>query len=184
MIAIVTPSEVRHGDRDSWSCCCLGLSAAPARALAGAACDVRPRLTRAWGVRDLDRHEGRGGALAGADLRLARQVPPSEADGAFALCDWVATAADVLTPVYEDLKAAALGSAVIHTDDMIVPVQDRERTQTRDGRLWGVSVQGQHGFDPVHLRERGCQYDSRRIAHLGRQNRYQRRRRLPPQGLI
>jgi transposase len=52
------------------------------------------------------------------------------------LCDWVATAADLLTPVYEDLKTVVLGSAVIHTDDTIVPVQDRERSQTRDGRLW------------------------------------------------
>jgi transposase len=39
------------------------------------------------------------------------------------LCDWVATAADVLTPVYADLKTLVLGSAVIHTDDTIVPVQ-------------------------------------------------------------
>ena len=52
------------------------------------------------------------------------------------LCDWVATAAAVLTPLYEDLKAAVLTSKVIHTDDTVVPVLDRHRTETREGRLW------------------------------------------------
>jgi hypothetical protein len=37
MIAIITPVEVTHGDRDSWGCPGLVLSAAPVRALAGAA---------------------------------------------------------------------------------------------------------------------------------------------------
>jgi transposase len=52
------------------------------------------------------------------------------------LCDWVAAAADLLAPIYEDLTASVLGSRVIHTDDTTVPVQDPARTQTRDGRLW------------------------------------------------
>ena len=52
------------------------------------------------------------------------------------LCDWVAAAADLLAPIYADLKAGVLGSQVIHTDDTTVPVQDATRTQTRDGRLW------------------------------------------------
>jgi transposase len=52
------------------------------------------------------------------------------------LCDWVAAAADLLEPIYEDLTASVLGSQVIHTDDTTVPVQDPTRTQTRDGRLW------------------------------------------------
>jgi transposase len=52
------------------------------------------------------------------------------------LCDWVAAAADVLTPLYEDLKAAVLTSTVLHTDDTVVPVLDRNRTDTREGRLW------------------------------------------------
>src|ERR1700693_630381 len=51
------------------------------------------------------------------------------------LGDWVAMAADVLTPVYDDLKASVFASKVIHTDDTVVPVQDRARPQTRDGRL-------------------------------------------------
>lgn len=35
------------------------------------------------------------------------------------LCDWVATAAGVLTPIYDDLKAVVLTSKVIHTDDTV-----------------------------------------------------------------
>jgi transposase len=65
------------------------------------------------------------------------------------LCDWVAMAADVLTPVYEDLKASVLASNVIHTDDTVVPVQDRELPQTRDGRLW-VYVGDGHPADLVY----------------------------------
>jgi len=52
------------------------------------------------------------------------------------LCDWVGEAAALLAPVYDDLKASVLASTVLHTDDTTVPVQDRARTQTRDGRLW------------------------------------------------
>jgi transposase len=52
------------------------------------------------------------------------------------LCDWVAAAADLLTPLYADLKARVLASQVIHTDDTVVPVLDRQRPDTRDGRLW------------------------------------------------
>ena len=52
------------------------------------------------------------------------------------LCDWVAAAADLLAPLYEDLKATVLTSKVLHTDDTVVPVLDRDRTDTREGRLW------------------------------------------------
>ena len=52
------------------------------------------------------------------------------------LSDWVAAAADLLAPLYADLKARVLASQVIHTDDTVVPVLDRERPDTRDGRLW------------------------------------------------
>jgi transposase len=52
------------------------------------------------------------------------------------LCDWVAHGAALLQPLYDDLKTLVLGGKVIHTDDTAVPVQDAERTHTRDGRLW------------------------------------------------
>ena len=65
------------------------------------------------------------------------------------LCDWVAAAADLLTPLYEDLRTAVLASKVIHTDDTVVPVLDRERTATREGRLW-VYVSDGHPADLVY----------------------------------
>jgi transposase len=52
------------------------------------------------------------------------------------LCDWIAEAATLLEPVYGDLKASVLASPIVHTDDTPVPVQDPERTTTREGRLW------------------------------------------------
>jgi len=65
------------------------------------------------------------------------------------LCDWVATAAGVLTPIYDDLKARVLTSKVIHTDDTVVPVLDPDLPQTRDGRLW-VYVGDGHPGDIVY----------------------------------
>lgn len=59
------------------------------------------------------------------------------------LCDWVASAADLLTPLYEDLKATVLTSTVIHTDDTVAPVLDRDRTETREGRFWVYVGDGQ-----------------------------------------
>jgi len=59
------------------------------------------------------------------------------------LCDWVAAVADQLSPLYADLKAGVLASPIIHTDDTIVPVLDRERTDTREGRLWVYIGEGQ-----------------------------------------
>ncbi len=53
-----------------------------------------------------------------------------------------AAAADLLTPVYEDLKANVLASAVLHTDDTPAPVLDRTRTETRPGRLRGYVGDG------------------------------------------
>jgi transposase len=52
------------------------------------------------------------------------------------LGDWVAAAAALLEPVYHDLKQSVLAGKVVNTDDTAVPVQDTERTTTRDGYLW------------------------------------------------
>jgi hypothetical protein len=65
------------------------------------------------------------------------------------LCDWVAEAAELLAPIYRDLQASVLASKVVHTDDTPVPVQDHERTRTRDGRLW-VYVGDGHPADIVY----------------------------------
>jgi transposase len=67
-----------------------------------------------------------GDIFARHGVALARQT----------LCDWVADAATLLEPVYDDLKARVLAGKVVQTDDTTVPVQDRERPTTRDGRLW------------------------------------------------
>jgi transposase len=83
---------------------------------------------------------------AGVQLPRATRLPLHRQSEIFArhgvslarqtLCDWVGEAAALLAPVYDDLKVSVLASNVIHTDDTTVPVQDRARTQTRDGRLW------------------------------------------------
>jgi len=52
------------------------------------------------------------------------------------LCDWVAAAAALLEPVYQDLKQSVLEGKVVNTDDTSLPVQDKERPTTRDGYLW------------------------------------------------
>ena len=65
------------------------------------------------------------------------------------LGDWVAEAAELLAPLYADLKASVLAGKVVHTDDTTVPVQDRTRSATRDGRLW-VYVGDQTPADLVY----------------------------------
>ena len=52
------------------------------------------------------------------------------------MCDWVRACAKLLLPLYERLKRDVLASKVVHTDDTPVPVQDRSRDKTRQGRLW------------------------------------------------
>lgn len=52
------------------------------------------------------------------------------------LCGWLAEAADVLTPLWRQLKARVLSAKVVHTDDTPVPVQDPDREHCRTGRIW------------------------------------------------
>jgi len=65
------------------------------------------------------------------------------------LCDWVADAAVLLEPIYRNLTVSVLGGKVVQTDDTTVPVQDRARTTTRDGRLW-VYVGDKNPVDIVY----------------------------------
>ncbi len=51
-------------------------------------------------------------------------------------CGWMAASAALLKPLYELMKQRLLQSKVIHTDDTPVPVQDRTRNKTRQGRVW------------------------------------------------
>jgi transposase len=52
------------------------------------------------------------------------------------MCDWMAAAAGLLTPLYLVLSQHVLSSKVLHTDDTTVPVRDESRTEHRCGRLW------------------------------------------------
>ena len=52
------------------------------------------------------------------------------------LCDWMAAAARLLRPLYDDMVRRLLGTGVIATDDTPLPVQDERHARTRQGRLW------------------------------------------------
>jgi hypothetical protein len=52
------------------------------------------------------------------------------------LCGWMASCAELLTPLYDLMVQRVLLSAVIHTDDTTVPVLDPMLPQTRTGRFW------------------------------------------------
>src|SRR3989442_6629493 len=73
------------------------------------------------------------------------------------LGDWVAAAAALLEPVYHDLTQSVLAGKVVNTDDTSVPVQDKERTTTRDGYLWvyvGDKAPGDIVYDYTPSRSR------------------------------
>lgn len=52
------------------------------------------------------------------------------------MCDWMAQCAALLNPLYALMKRRVLESHVVHTDDTPVPVQDKSKTRTRQGRIW------------------------------------------------
>jgi transposase len=52
------------------------------------------------------------------------------------LCDWMASAAKTLEPLYELMKTLILLCGTIHTDDTPVKVRDSERKIKALGRLW------------------------------------------------
>jgi transposase len=74
------------------------------------------------------------------------------------LCDWMAAAADLLTPLAAVLKQKVLASRVIHTDDTPVPVLDEKRATTRQGRMWVYIGDRDHpytvfDYTPTHARD-------------------------------
>jgi transposase len=62
------------------------------------------------------------------------------------LGDWVRDGATVLEPVVHEMKRAILGSHVIQSDDTPVPVLDRGRDHTRQGRLWVYRGDDAHAY--------------------------------------
>lgn len=52
------------------------------------------------------------------------------------LCDWMAAAAELLEPLWQEMTRRVLQSLVVHTDDTTVPVLDPQREHTRTARFW------------------------------------------------
>jgi len=53
------------------------------------------------------------------------------------LCDWVMQTAELLKPLVDAMKPNLLLSPKIHTDDTVIPVLEKGRDSTKEGRLWG-----------------------------------------------
>ncbi len=52
------------------------------------------------------------------------------------MCDWMAQAGELVSPLYEQMKGRVLSSKAVQTDDTPVPVLDSELPRTRTGRIW------------------------------------------------
>jgi transposase len=52
------------------------------------------------------------------------------------LCGWMASCAELLTPLYDLMVKRVQQSIIIHTDDTRVPVLDPTLPRTRTGRFW------------------------------------------------
>jgi transposase len=70
------------------------------------------------------------------------------------LCDWMAEAAEVLTPLWQLLKTSVLAAGVVHTDDTPIPVQDPDREHCRTARLWTYVSKGGTVYDATETRSR------------------------------
>lgn len=66
------------------------------------------------------------GMLARHGVEIARST----------MCGWMKASAELLTPLVKLMAARIRGSKVIHTDDTPVPVQEKGRGKTKEGRLW------------------------------------------------
>lgn len=51
-------------------------------------------------------------------------------------CDWVRDSADLLEAIALAMKRRILASGHLFTDDTYIPIQDKSRTQVREGYLW------------------------------------------------
>lgn len=52
------------------------------------------------------------------------------------MCGWMGASARLLAPLVDRMIEQVLASKAIHTDDTPVPVLDKDRDRTRQGRLW------------------------------------------------
>jgi transposase len=89
--------------------------------------------------------------------RLGAPLPRST------MCDWMAAAAALLTPLYRLLVAHVLASRVLHTDDTTVPVRDERQSTHRYGRLWDYIGDAAHpgvvfDYTTTHARDGPAQF--------------------------
>lgn len=86
----------------------------------------------------------------GDHLPLHRQAGMFERQGVelsrSTLCDWMGRCAELVSPLYELMKARVLESKVMQTDDTPVGVLDPERMHTRAGRIWTYVGDAEHPF--------------------------------------
>lgn len=52
------------------------------------------------------------------------------------MCDWMRCCAELIHPLFEEMKTRVLSSKVMQTDDTPVRVLDPELSRTRTGRIW------------------------------------------------
>jgi len=74
------------------------------------------------------------------------------------MCDWMAAAAVLLTPLWQSLRHLVLQSKVLHTDDTTVKVRDESQSTMRYGRLWDYIGDADHpgvvfDYTPTHARD-------------------------------
>ena len=62
------------------------------------------------------------------------------------MCDWMGRCAELLAPLYEQMKWETLRSKVVQTDDTPVGVLDPELTRTRTGRIWTYVGDDEHPY--------------------------------------
>jgi transposase len=62
------------------------------------------------------------------------------------LCGWTRRSADLLEPLYEEMKSRVLSSKAVQTDDTPVAVLDPELPRTRTGRIWTYVGDSLHPF--------------------------------------
>lgn len=77
---------------------------------------------------------------AGIFTRAGLDLPAST------LCGWMGPCASLLGPMVDVMGEEVLASDSIHTDDTPVPVLDKNRSSTRQGRLWAYLGDDLHPF--------------------------------------
>jgi transposase len=62
------------------------------------------------------------------------------------LCGWMRQCAEVMTPLFEEMKKRVISSKAMQTDDTPVGVLDPELTRTRKGRIWTYVGDEEHPY--------------------------------------